>query len=156
MCEGPIGMIKYLGPGKVVLKKKELQPKKRIGLVAGGSGVTPMFAIAQASSLAKDGVEVTFLFTNKTKDDILIKDELDNLAKINPNFKVFYTLTRHKEEHGEWDGLTGRISMDMLKNCGFPEPADDVFIATCGPKEMNGLVKTLLSENGYVEGENYP
>lgn len=67
-------MIRYLGFGKVQFKKEVLEHKKnKIGLVAGGSGITPMYAIAQASAYAKDGVEVTLLFTNKTKDDILCK-----------------------------------------------------------------------------------
>ena len=85
--------------------------KTKIGLIAGGSGITPMYAVAQASALAKDGCQVTFLFMNKTKDDILCKDQLDELAKME-NVKVFHTLTR---EEGEWDGLKGRVSLEMLK-----------------------------------------
>ena len=110
-------MTKYLGWGKVVYKKKEVEHKKmRLGLIAGGTGITPMYSIALASSLAKDGVKIWFLFSNKTKDDILCKDQLDELAKINPdNFKLFHTLTRHDEgKHGAWDGLTGRVSWEML------------------------------------------
>ena len=30
--------------------------KKRIGLIAGGSGLTPLYSIALASSLARDGL----------------------------------------------------------------------------------------------------
>jgi NAD(P)H-flavin reductase len=71
---GPIGMIKYHGFGQVEFKKKMLEHKKtKIGLLAGGTGITPMYAIALASSLAKDDVEISFLFSNKTKDDILCK-----------------------------------------------------------------------------------
>jgi ferredoxin-NADP reductase len=82
-----------------------MKPKQRVCLLAGGSGITPMYSIALASSLAKDGVEVWFLFSNKTKDDILCKAELDKLAETNPKFHLFHTLTRHKPEHGEWDGI---------------------------------------------------
>ena len=156
ICEGPIGMIRYLGFGKVQFKKEVLEHKKnKIGLVAGGSGITPMYAIAQASAYAKDGVEVTLLFTNKTKDDILCKTQLDELSKYE-NVKVFHTLTRHKEEHGAWDGLQGRVSLEMLKQCGFPQPADDVFICFCGPKSMNSTVIEALKEGGYEAGKNFP
>jgi NAD(P)H-flavin reductase len=114
-------MIKYLGWGQVVLKKKELKPKQRMCLLAGGSGITPMYSIALASSLAKDGVEIWFLFSNKTQDDILIKEELDKLAAMNDKFHLFYTLTRHDErKHNDWNGLKGRVTWDMLKECGFP------------------------------------
>jgi len=74
LCEGPIGKIKYFGHGKMHLMKKELKPKTKVGLIAGGSGITPMYAIALASSLAQDGLEISFLFSNKTKDDILCKE----------------------------------------------------------------------------------
>ena len=49
---------------------------------------------------------------------------------MNPdNFKLFHTLTRHDDgQHGDWDGLRGRVSWEMLQQCGFPEPADDVLI----------------------------
>lgn len=75
---------------------------------------------------------------------------------MNPNFKLFHTLTRHiPEDHGEWTGLQGRVNIDMLKNCGFPEPADDVLILSSGPKGFNQSIKDMLAANGYVEGEHY-
>lgn len=47
---------------------------------------------------------------------------------------MFHTLTRHDQsKDGEWNGLQGRVTYDMFKDCGFPEAADDVFIAVCGP-----------------------
>ena len=87
----------------------------------------------------------------------MIKEQLDNLAAINPNFKVYHTLTRHDEaKDGAWDGLTGRISWEMFQQCGFPAPADDVFVGICGPKAFNEQAKQILAANGYVQGENYP
>lgn len=157
MCEGPIGMLKYNGFGKFMLKKNELKPKKRIGLLAGGSGITPMYSIALASSLAKDGLEIWFLFSNKTKDDMLCKEHLDQLTATNPNFRLFHTLTRHDaSKDGENPYLSGRVTYEMFKQCGFPEPADDVLIATCGPKAFNEQIKGFLAENGYEQGEHYP
>merc|ERR1712046_248081 len=114
MCSGPIGCLRYCGAGKIVKRRQEMKPKKRLVLLAGGTGVTPLYSIALASSLANDGVEIWFLFSNKTKDDILIKKELDKLAETNPNFHLTYTLTRHDDDkHGEWTGKTGRVSLDM-------------------------------------------
>ena len=43
----------------------------------------------------------------------------------------------------------------MLKECEFPEPADDVLILMCGPKEMNESVKSILEKGGYKQGEHY-
>jgi ferredoxin-NADP reductase len=46
-CAGPIGKICYKGWGKFDVHKKPLKNKKmKVGLIAAGSGFTPMFAIA--------------------------------------------------------------------------------------------------------------
>ena len=74
LVEGPIGKIRYLGSGQIKFMKDMLPKKNKVALLAGGSGITPMYAMAQASSLAKDGLEIHFLFSNKTKGDILIKE----------------------------------------------------------------------------------
>jgi NAD(P)H-flavin reductase len=60
---------------------------------------------------------MSLLYVNKTKDDILAKEELDRFGSINPeNLKISHSLTRHNEEkHGVWDGLRGRITTDTLK-----------------------------------------
>lgn len=149
ICEGPIGKIKYFGDGKFNLLKKELPRKTKIGLLAGGSGITPMFSIAQAASLAKEGFQVRLLFSNKTKHDILIKDYIEELEKINQNFKAFHTLTRHEESHGEWSGFTGRVTLEMIRKSGFPEPAEDTIICICGPTAFKNDLTAMLTEAGY-------
>jgi len=50
-----------------------LKRKKEVGLIAAGTGITPLFSIAQASVLSNDGIKMTMLTTNKTKNDILCK-----------------------------------------------------------------------------------
>ena len=156
-CEGPIGKINYQGWGDFIFMKKPFKNKKtKIGLCAGGSGLTPMYSIAQASSLAKDGAEITFMFSNKTKNDIFCEKELNELGAMNDKFKHFHTLTRHNAEaHGEWSGLTGRFDFEMFQKCSFPAPADDVLILTCGPSGFNTAIKDFLKANGYTEGEHF-
>ena len=62
---------------------------------------------------------MTMLYSNKTKDDILAKEELEALRVKNPDhFKLHHTLTRHSDEKdGEWGGLRGRITQEKLKEC---------------------------------------
>ena len=96
--------------------KQDIPTKKNIGFLAAGTGLTPLYTVALASSLAKDGAKLKFLFSNKTKDDILCQEELSALAKMNPdNLDLYHTLTRHNpESHGEWDGLQGRVTYEMF------------------------------------------
>jgi hypothetical protein len=44
----------------------------------------------------------------------------------------------------------------MLQKIGFPQPANDVFIAYCGPKDFDKAVKEeILLAHGYKEGDNF-
>lgn len=157
LMSGPKGMFKYFGYGKCELKKTMLKPKKKIFLCAGGSGITPMLSIAQSSVLADDGVEMTLIYSNKTKNDIMCEKEINALVEAGKNFKVFHTLTRHDaSKDGEWNGLTGRITLDLLKQCGLPDPSEDFFLGTCGPKGFGDTITEPLEGLGYVKGENFP
>jgi len=91
------------------------------------------------------------LYSNKTKDDILAKAELDELVKMNPdNFKLYHTLTRHDDARdGEWDGLRGRITAEQIKQCGFPEPSPETLICYCGSAGFNKTVEDVLGKLGY-------
>jgi len=79
-CEGPKGFLNYLGEGKFLIKKKEVK-KTKIGLLAGGTGLTPVYQVIQAATLANESLPLVFLFSNKTKDDILAKEKIDEFAK---------------------------------------------------------------------------
>ena len=69
--------------------------------------------------------------------------------------KVYHTLTRHDEnKDGEWNGFTGRINLEMIQKCGFPEPAEDTLIGICGPKHFKeNILNEILIPQGYVSGE---
>jgi len=76
LCEGPVGKLKYHGNGEFKYMAKTIPDKKWIGLIAGGTGITPCYSIAAASVLANDGMDVKLVFSNKTKGDILCENEL--------------------------------------------------------------------------------
>ena len=59
--EGPKGKLNYIGCGNFYIQKK-YNVRKRIGMVAGGSGITPMFQILQAAAENMDKVDLTLLF----------------------------------------------------------------------------------------------
>ena len=75
--EGPKGLLFYQGDGNFLLRKKPIK-KTKIGLIAGGTGITPCFQIIQSSSLAKDALSMVMLYSNKTESDILLNEELDS------------------------------------------------------------------------------
>ncbi|CBN75480.1 conserved unknown protein [Ectocarpus siliculosus] len=55
--------------------------KKEIGMIAGGTGITPMLQVLQELLLnPEDKTKVTLLFANATTADIMLKAEIDKLA----------------------------------------------------------------------------
>ena len=119
-----------------------------VGMVAGGTGVTPMLQVAKA--LLKDAAAartaVSLLFANVTEADILCRDELDALVGAHPGrFRVTYTL----DEPGPgWGGEAGRVSAALLARA-LPPPGPGVLVCRCGPGPMTKAVGTLLEEAGY-------
>ncbi len=63
-------------------------------MVAGGVGLAPIYQIVQA--LYEDPTDQTklhILFSNKSEEDIVMREELEEAAK-DPRIKVHYTITR--------------------------------------------------------------
>ena len=137
-----------MGFGQFTKGRKKLAFKKDVVLLCAGSGLTPHLSIAQASLLAKDDTRISMLYCNKTINDIMCKDTLDTLAQENPGqFKLQYTLTRHQESHGPWNGLTGRINKEMLtEHLRIPEASDEVLVCLCGPVEFREDTVRILKE----------
>mmetsp|Transcript_5984 Transcript_5984/g.5145 ORF Transcript_5984/g.5145 Transcript_5984/m.5145 type:complete len:364 (-) Transcript_5984:25-1116(-) len=140
--EGPKGKLSYIGCGNFYIQKK-YQVKKNIGMVAGGSGITPMYQIIQAAVHNQDKIMLSLLFGNKTEKDILIREELEQLKEDYPNnFDLTYIIDQ--SEHPEtWKGETGYITEEILKKY-MPNAGDDVLILTCGPPIMCDLVTKFL------------
>lgn len=82
---------------------------KKIGLVAGGTGVAPLLQIARIvlennSDSENETATVHLLFVNHTREDILGLDAIEELAKQHPDhFFVTHSFTR-EDEVGEGEG----------------------------------------------------
>ncbi|KAJ0410112.1 hypothetical protein ATCC90586_001597 [Pythium insidiosum] len=119
--------------GPFVKFKYEANTYKKIGMVAGGSGITPMLQlIKQICRDPADKTEIVLLFGNQTEADMILKDELDALQYLYPQLTVHHVLSNPSEA---WTGLKGHISKDMVQEL-LPGPSDDHLICVCGPPPM--------------------
>ncbi|TKY68482.1 NADH--cytochrome b5 reductase 1 [Spatholobus suberectus] len=140
--KGPKGRFSYK-PGQF----------RAIGMLAGGSGITPMFQLIRAIlENPKDKTKAHLIYANVTVDDILLKEELDNFANKFPHrFEVYYVLN---EPPDQWNGGIGFVSKEIIKShC--PEPAPDIQILRCGPPPMNKAMGAHLDALGYTSNMQF-
>ncbi|KAI0167493.1 NADH-cytochrome b5 reductase 1 [Pestalotiopsis sp. NC0098] len=118
---------------------------RHFGMVAGGTGITPMLQIVRAVIRGRptgDKTQIDLIFANVTPQDILLKEDLDALAKEDSGFRVHYVLDKPPEG---WTGGVGYVTADMITKW-LPKAADDVKILVCGPPPMvSGLKKATES-----------
>ncbi|KAK8927522.1 hypothetical protein H634G_05217 [Metarhizium anisopliae BRIP 53293] len=110
-----------------------------IALIAGGTGITPMYQLCRAIfNNSNDKTKVTLVFGNVTEEDILLRRELAELENTYPQrFRAFYVLDKAPKD---WQGNTGYISKELLKTV-LPEPKEEnIKVFVCGPP---GLMKAI-------------
>eukprot|EP00240_Pyramimonas_obovata_P005765 CAMPEP_0118936090 /NCGR_PEP_ID=MMETSP1169-20130426/16006_1 /TAXON_ID=36882 /ORGANISM="Pyramimonas obovata, Strain CCMP722" /LENGTH=333 /DNA_ID=CAMNT_0006879201 /DNA_START=115 /DNA_END=1116 /DNA_ORIENTATION=- len=148
--KGPVGRVNYKGFGQFLIGRKELPKKKNIGMMAGGTGITPMLQmIAAVLRNPADNSKLSLLYANQTEDDILVRQELEELAKENPDrFKVWYTVDRPAEH---WKYSSGFITTEMIQE-HLPSPGPDTIMLMCGPPPMVRFAcQANLDKLGYAK-----
>ena len=121
---------------------------RRIGMIAGGTGITPMLQIMRAvrrGRAAGDPTRVDLLFANVDEQDILLRAELDALAAADDAIAVHYVLNNPPDG---WTGGVGFVSPDMIRQ-HLPPPAPDVKILLCGPPPMVVAMKKATEALGF-------
>ncbi|NXX87625.1 NB5R2 reductase, partial [Centropus bengalensis] len=136
---GPNGLLVYEGAGTFLIKphkKSEAEKKfaKHLGMIAGGTGITPMLQlIRRITSDPKDSTKCYLLFANQTEKDILLRAELEDIAKRHPDqFTLWYTLDRPPQD---WKYSSGFVTAEMIKS-SLPAPGSETLILMCGPPPM--------------------
>jgi ferredoxin-NADP reductase len=123
-------------------------------LVAGGSGIVPLMAmlrhraaaLAGAELAARQAIPARLLYSSRTWDEVIYRDELASLAAADPTLEVRHTLTR--ESAAGWPGFRRRIDRAMLEEIAWA-PRDRPHMFVCGPTPMVEAVATALVAVGH-------
>jgi ferredoxin-NADP reductase len=143
---GPIG-------GYFVWERSMREP---LLLVAGGSGIVPLMSMIRHRRAARSKVPTRLLYSSRSFDDIIYRDELEALAAAKDGPQVFHTLTR--SHSAGWNGFARRIDRAMLAEVAGPLGKDaQAFI--CGPTQLveataEHLVKMGL-DGGHIRTERF-
>jgi len=116
---------------------------KRVVLIAGGSGITPMMAMLRHIDDYCLPTSVTLLYSVRTNDDIIFHSEIQELRTRLINFKYHILLS---QPHAEWDGPKGRLNREFIEST-VKEPAANYFFI-CGPGPFMDAVGQILSSLG--------
>jgi ferredoxin-NADP reductase len=86
------------------------------------------------------------VYSSRSLEDVIYRDELDAMARRDPDLRVVNTLTRSQPEG--WTGHRGRIDKALLaEECFSPEQKPKIFV--CGPTPFVEVVSRLLVELGH-------
>jgi cytochrome-b5 reductase len=113
-----------------------------IGMIAGGTGITPMYQVLlEVLSNPRDRTEVRLVYASRTEEDIILRHELDALAAVYPNFKVVHVLSKPGET---WGGAKGHIDRTLLAaTLPPPQEGSKTRLLVCGPP---GFMKAYSGE----------
>jgi cytochrome-b5 reductase len=165
---GPLGLIEYQSPDRrdftqaaqvftpcMVLKGGKSREYRQIGMIAGGTGITPMYQIlSQIERDNRDKTPAFLIFGNVSEDDILIREELDELVSRCSHIHVRYIVDR-KTAGSDWpEQDTGYVNPQMIRD-SLPPADDSTAIFLCGPPPMIKSSEKLLLDAGFAKEQIY-
>eukprot|EP01056_Protomagalhaensia_sp_Gyna25_P000283 Protomagalhaensia_sp_Gyna_25__282@NODE_1132_length_2155_cov_111_949905_g307_i3_p1_GENE_NODE_1132_length_2155_cov_111_949905_g307_i3NODE_1132_length_2155_cov_111_949905_g307_i3_p1_ORF_typecomplete_len254_score29_52NAD_binding_1/PF00175_21/1e28FAD_binding_6/PF00970_24/2_9e14NAD_binding_6/PF08030_12/3_6e10_NODE_1132_length_2155_cov_111_949905_g307_i33631124 len=167
LCNQKLGdNIAVLGPLPTI--KYTPNEFKKIGMICGGTGVTPMFQILKEMFRDSDepATEVTMLYSSRTEHDIVLRNSLLEMAKNHP--KRFHLHLVVSEPSSSWQGIAGKIHRSMIAHYLHSPQEPKSIIMVCGPPSMmedlagrknpdrtQGPLKGVLKELGFTESQVY-
>jgi len=131
---GPIG-------GYFVWEPSEGGP---LMLVAGGSGIVPLMAMIRTRAAADDDTETRLLYSTRSQDDVIYRDELERLS--GNGLTVVHTLT--DSQPPGWTRYARGVDAGMLAEVT-PAPAERPRFYACGPTPFVEAVAEALVQLGH-------
>jgi ferredoxin-NADP reductase len=115
-------------------------------LVGGGSGVVPLMAMARQRAAEGSTVATRLLYSARSWDDVIYRDELARLSERGDGLDIVYTLTRAQPPG--WEGYMRRVDRELLAEVA-PSPDDLALVFVCGPTPFVEAVAGELVELGH-------
>jgi predicted ferric reductase len=115
-----------------------------IALIAGGVGIAPLLSIARQLQADGDERPVILLYGNRIAEQIVYRDELEQLAERVGN-QVVHVVS---EPPPGWKGLSGRVDAAAIEKTFSFYGADQWLYFVCGPPAMLEAVEDALLSCG--------
>jgi ferredoxin-NADP reductase len=115
-------------------------------LVGGGSGVVPLMSMARHRAAAASSNPTRLLYSSRTLEDVIYREELDGLAARRDGFELFHTLTRSQPDG--WTGFNRRVDEEILREVAWPA-AEGAQVFVCGSTRFVDSAADGLVALGY-------
>ncbi len=115
-----------------------------VQLVAGGSGVVPLLAMARAHAASGSTAPFRLLYSVRAPSEVFYAEELAALAS--PHLEVTFVYTR--ETPDGWHTPAGRVTREILREATFPA-SERPAVFVCGPTGFVESVADWLVELGH-------
>ncbi|UGB34086.1 ferredoxin reductase [Microbacterium sp. cx-55] len=115
-----------------------------VQLVAGGSGIVPLLAMARARARRPEAAPFRLLYSVRSADDAMYRDELEQLRADGLDLTWAYTRTAPDA----WAGTPGRLSASVLADAVWPVDRRSLAFV-CGPTGFVEASADLLVQHGY-------
>ncbi len=116
-------------------------------LVGGGSGIVPLMAMIRHRRAVPSTVPTRLLYSSRSQEEVIYRDELDDLTRRDAAVEVIYTLTRRQPPG--WTGYGRRIDGDLLREVAWPAQ-DHPLAYICGPTQFVETAATGVVALGYA------
>jgi len=115
-------------------------------LVSGGSGIVPLMAMIRHRHKVGSTVPTLLLYSSRSYEEIIYRDELDRLTSGDSMLVVIYTLTGGQPPG--WTGYHRRIDSELLREIAWP-PEQQPLVFICGPTQFVETAAAGLTSLGY-------
>ncbi len=115
-------------------------------LVAGGSGIVPLMAMIRHRRAVGSTVPTRLLYSSRSYEEVIYRDELDHLARSEAGLEVIHTLTRTPPPG--WTGYRRRIDDSLLREVAWPSEQHPLTFI-CGPTQFVETAAAGLLPLGY-------
>lgn len=134
---GPMGRFTYTA-----------RPAEKYLFISAGSGITPVMSMVRSVTDTAAPINVTFVHSARSIEDIPFRDELEELAQQHPNVTLAFACTRLDDtpELADWTGHRGRVDRAMIERVCPDHAEREVFL--CGPGRFRSSVRTSLLAAG--------
>jgi len=121
---------------KFNVKKQYPFGVRNVGMLVGGTGITPMVqALHAILGNGDDNTKVTMLYGSQRSDQILCKEILDEWESTYPDqLKVVHIMSNEPGD-SNYSGPKGFITKETIE-ANFVKPGEDTNIFVCGPPPM--------------------